>query len=77
MMVGVVGGGVVGVVVGFMVNDKILVEGVFLIYKEGIKVYIFIQVGKECQFMIGLVVVIIMMYNEMCIQLNIKCFEKS
>lgn len=48
IIVGVVGGGVVGVVVGLLVKDKMLVEVVFLIYKEGMKVYIFIQVGKMC-----------------------------
>ncbi|STI54025.1 putative lipoprotein [Escherichia coli] len=41
-----------------MVNDKTLVEGVSLTYKEGTKVYTSTQVGKECQFTTGLAVVI-------------------
>ncbi|EFH2568643.1 glycine zipper 2TM domain-containing protein [Escherichia coli] len=49
---GAVGGGAVGAAAGSMVNDKTLVEGVSLTYKEGTKVYTSTQVGKECQFMI-------------------------
>ncbi len=47
---GAVGGGAVGAAAGSMVNDKTLVEGVSLTYKEGTKVYTSTQVGKECQF---------------------------
>lgn len=36
---GAVGGGAVGAAAGSMVNDKTLVEGVSLTYKEGTKVY--------------------------------------
>ncbi|WP_460413844.1 hypothetical protein, partial [Staphylococcus aureus] len=62
---------------GSMVNDKTLVEGVSLTYKEGTKVYTSTQVGKECQFTTGLAVVITTTYNETRIQPNTKCPEKS
>ncbi|EJH5814301.1 hypothetical protein NEC94_001093 [Escherichia coli] len=52
-------------------------EGVSLTYKEGTKVYTSTQVGKECQFTTGLAVVITTTYNEMRIQPNTKCPEKS
>ncbi|HCB2360403.1 TPA: glycine zipper 2TM domain-containing protein [Escherichia coli] len=74
---GAVGGGAVGAAAGSMVNDKTLVEGVSLTYKEGTKVYTSTQVGKECQFTIGLAVVITTTYNETRIQPNTKCPEKS
>ncbi|MGP6352848.1 glycine zipper 2TM domain-containing protein, partial [Escherichia coli] len=74
---GAVGGGAVGAAVGSMVNDKTLVEGVSLTYKEGTKVYTSTQVGKECQFTTGLAVVITTTYNETRIQPNTKCPEKS
>lgn len=65
---GAVGGGAVGAAAGSMVNDKTLVEGVSLTYKEGTKVYTSTQVGKECQFTTGLAVVITTTYNETRIQ---------
>ena len=71
------GGGAVGAAAGSMVNDKTLVEGVSLTYKEGTKVYTSTQVGKECQFTTGLAVVITTTYNETRIQPNTKCPEKS
>ncbi|STJ28132.1 putative lipoprotein [Escherichia coli] len=74
---GAVGGGAVGAAAGSMVNDKTLVEGVSLTYKEGTKVYTSTQVGKECQFTTGLAVVITTTYNETRIQPNTKCPEKS
>ena len=74
---GAVGGGAVGAAAGSMVNDKTLVEGVSLTYKEGTKVYTSTQVGKECQFTTGLTVVITTTYNETRIQPNTKCPEKS
>ncbi len=58
-------------------DDKTLVEGVSLTYKEGTKVYTSTQVGKECQFTTGLAVVITTTYNETRIQPNTKCPEKS
>ena len=73
----VAGGGAVGAAAGSMVNDKTLVEGVSLTYKEGTKVYTSTQVGKECQFTTGLAVVITTTYNETRIQPNTKCPEKS
>ena len=69
--------GAVGAAAGSMVNDKTLVEGVSLTYKEGTKVYTSTQVGKECQFTTGLAVVITTTYNETRIQPNTKCPEKS
>ena len=77
MTLGAVGGGAVGAAAGSMVNDKTLVEGVSLTYKEGTKVYTSTQVGKECQFTTGLAVVITTTYNETRIQPNTKCPEKS
>ena len=87
-LIGAVAGGVIGHNVGSgsnsgttaggsMVNDKTLVEGVSLTYKEGTKVYTSTQVGKECQFTTGLAVVITTTYNETRIQPNTKCPEKS
>lgn len=69
-------GGVAGAAAGSMVNDKTLVEGVSLTYKEGTKVYTSTQVGKQCQFTTGLAVVISTEYNETRIQPNAKCPEK-
>ena len=90
-LIGAVAGGVIGhnvgsgsnsgttagAAAGSMVNDKTLVEGVSLTYKEGTKVYTSTQVGKECQFTTGLAVVITTTYNETRIQPNTKCPEKS
>ena len=74
---GAVVGGTAGAAAGSMVNDKTLVEGVSLTYKEGTKVYTSTQVGKACQFSTGLAVVISTSYNETRIQPNAKCPEKS
>jgi len=74
---GAVAGGTAGAVAGSMVNDKTLVEGVSLTYKEGTKIYTSTQVGKECQFTTGLAVVISTNYNETRIQPNAKCPEKK
>lgn len=86
-LIGAVAGGVIGhnvgsgsnsgTTAGAMVNDKTLVEGVSLTYKEGTKVYTSTQVGKECQFTTGLAVVITTTYNETRIQPNTQCPEKS
>lgn len=70
-------GGVAGAAAGSMVNDKTLVAGVSLTYKEGTKVFTSTQVGKECQFTTGLAVVITTTYNETRIQPNAKCPEKK
>lgn len=70
-------GGVAGAAAGSMVNDKTLVAGVSLTYKEGTKVFTSTQVGQECQFTTGLAVVITTTYNETRIQPNAKCPEKK
>lgn len=53
---GAVAGGVVGAAAGSMVDDKILVDGVSLIFKEsgkGKKPLTSVQVGRLCEFKTG------------------------
>lgn len=66
-------GGVVGAAAGSLVNDKNIVEGVSLTYKEGTKVYTSTQVGRPCQFTTGLAVIISTKDNETRIQPNATC----
>lgn len=74
---GAAGGGVLGAAAGSMVNDKVLVDGVSLTYKEGTKVYTSTQVGKTCEFTSGLAVVISTKNNETRIQPNSNCPVKA
>lgn len=66
-------GGAAGAAAGSLVKDKILVEGVSLTYKEGTKVYTSTQVGRPCQFITGLAVIISTKDNETRIQPNSTC----
>jgi outer membrane lipoprotein SlyB len=54
-------GGTVGAVGGSMVADKVMVDGVMLTYIENGKTYTSAQVGKECQFKVGIAA---MIFNE-------------
>lgn len=74
---GAVGGGVVGAVSGSAVADKVMHEGVSLTYKDGVKVYTSVQLGKACQFTTGLAVVIATKVDETRIQPNAACPVKK
>ncbi|PHM30985.1 glycine zipper domain-containing protein [Xenorhabdus innexi] len=74
---GAVGGGALGAAAGSMVDEKVIVEGVTLIYKEKNKIYTSIQVGRTCQFTPGLSVVITTQKNETRIQPNATCPNKK
>lgn len=70
---GGVAGGVAGNLAGSMVNDKVIVEGVSLTYKEGNNVYTSTQAGKKCQFKTGVALIITTKENETRIQPNAEC----
>ncbi|WP_092510740.1 hypothetical protein [Xenorhabdus mauleonii] len=73
---GAVGGGALGAAAGSMVNDKVIVEGVSLTYKEKMKIYTSTQVGRACQFTPGVALVITTKQNETRIQPNATCPSK-
>lgn len=54
-------GGTIGAVGGSMVADKVMVDGVMLTYVENGKTYTSAQIGKECQFKVGIAA---MIFNE-------------
>lgn len=75
---GTAGGGVLGAVAGSTaVNDKVLVDGVSLTYVDEGKTLNSAQVGKMCEFVPGIAVVISSKQNETRIQPNSTCPEKG
>ncbi|MDX7990529.1 hypothetical protein FE394_18405 [Xenorhabdus sp. Reich] len=74
---GAIGGGALGAAAGSMVNDKVIVEGVSLTYKEKNKIYTSTQVGRICQFTPGVALVITTKQNETRIQPNATCPDKK
>ncbi|MEX0445919.1 hypothetical protein [Xenorhabdus sp. SGI246] len=74
---GAIGGGALGAAAGSMVDDKVIVEGVSLTYKENTKIYTSTQVGRTCQFTPGLAVVISTKTNETRVQPNATCQDKK
>ncbi|PHM29332.1 hypothetical protein [Xenorhabdus budapestensis] len=74
---GAVGGGALGAAAGSIVDDKVIVEGVSLTYKENTKIYTSTQVGRTCQFTPGLAVVISTRANETRVQPNATCQDKK
>ncbi|ODQ33293.1 hypothetical protein [Burkholderia ubonensis] len=51
--VGTVAGGAVGAAAGSMVNDKVLVDGVQIMYRDGKSAFASAQVGRVCEFKPG------------------------
>ncbi|MBC8945345.1 hypothetical protein [Xenorhabdus indica] len=74
---GAIGGGALGAAAGSMVDDKVIIEGVSLTYKENTKIYTSTQVGRTCQFTPGLAVVISTKTNETRVQPNATCQDKK
>lgn len=69
-----IAGGTVGAIGGSMVADKVMVDGVMLTYVENGKTYTSAQVGKECQFKVGIAAMIFdESTKETRIQPNNKC----
>jgi len=68
-------GGSVGVAAGSLVNDKVLVDGVSLTYKDGPKTFNSAQVGKLCEFNPGTAILITTMTSETRIQPNAVCTD--
>lgn len=76
-LAGATAGGASGAAAGSLVNDKTIVEGVSLSYKEGTKIYTSTQVGRACQFTPGVAVVITTKANETRVQPNATCPDKD
>lgn len=72
-----VGGGALGAAAGSLVKDKTIVEGVSLTYREESKIFTSTQVGRPCQFVPGVAVVITTKANETRVQPNATCPDKK
>lgn len=70
---GAVAGGAVGVAAGSMVKDTVLVDGVSLTYVEDGQTLNSAQVGKLCEFQLGIAIIISTSANETRIQPNTTC----
>lgn len=68
-------GGAGGAIAGSAVKDKIEVDGVSLTYKDSGKVYTSTQVGKKCEFALGIAMLLSSTENsnETRIQPNATC----
>lgn len=75
--VGVLAGAGTGAILGSMVSDTKLVDGVSLTYVYEGKTKNSAQVGRTCEFAPGLAVVISRSENETRIQANAQCPEKG
>ena len=78
-LAGTAAGGALGAAAGSMVNDKKIVEGVTLAYKQGTKLKTSTQAGRACQFKLGtaLLVSSANKHNETRIQPNSTCPTKK
>lgn len=78
-LAGTAAGGALGVAAGSMVDDKKIVEGVTLAYKQGTKLKTSTQAGRACQFKLGtaLLVSSANKHNETRIQPNSTCPTKK
>lgn len=75
-LAGGAGGGAIGLAAGSMVDDKVVVDGVTITYKENNKIYSSTQAGKVCQFKAGEIALLITTQsNETRIQPNAVCPE--
>lgn len=75
-LAGGVVGGTLGAVAGNAVDGKTLVEGVTLTYQtysQNPKTYSSTQVGRPCNYQIGIATMITTKYNETRIQPNANC----
>lgn len=70
---GATGGAAVGAAAGSLVQDKVLVDGVSITYTDGGKTFNSAQVGKMCEFLPGLAVVVSTSESETRIQPNATC----
>jgi len=68
-----VAGGAIGAAAGSMVNDKVLVQGVTIMYRENGNGYSSTQVGQPCEFRPGVASIITTEQNETRIQANATC----
>ncbi|MDY3572301.1 glycine zipper 2TM domain-containing protein [Enterobacter hormaechei] len=67
------GGAAGGALLGSAVKDQVEAEGVSLTYKDDGKVYTSTQIGKHCEFAIGIAVLMSTDGKETRIQPNAKC----
>lgn len=70
---GGVAGAAIGAGAGSLVDDKIIVEGVTLAYKQGTKIKTSTQAGRMCQFKEGTALMITTKNKETRIQPNAIC----
>jgi len=73
MTIGAAGGAAAGAAAGSMVDDKVLVDGVSITYNDSGKIFSSAQVGKMCEYVPGLAVVIATNASETRIQPNAIC----
>lgn len=73
MSLGAAGGAAIGAGAGSMVSDKVLVEGVSITYSDNGEVFNSAQVGKVCEYVPGLAVVVSTSESETRIQPNATC----
>lgn len=66
-------GGVGGAIAGSAVKDQVEVDGVSLTYKDAGKVYTSTEIGKACEFTIGIAVLLSSDSKETRIQPNATC----
>ena len=70
---GGVAGAAIGAGAGSLVDDKVIVEGVTLAYKQGTKIKTSTQAGRMCQFKEGTALMITTKNKETRIQPNAIC----
>ncbi|MGM8225253.1 hypothetical protein ACSV5M_01635 [Cellvibrio sp. ARAG 10.3] len=73
VVAGALGGAVAGAATGSLVKDKVLVDGVSLVYVEDGETLSSAQVGKLCEFKPGVAVIISTGENETRVQPNATC----
>lgn len=78
-LAGTAAGGALGVAAGSMVDNKKIVEGVTIVYKQGTQLKTSTQAGRACQFKLGtaLLVSSANKRNETRIQPNSTCPTKK